>query len=197
MQRSIFSFLVIFFVLTTFPSFTYAQETTFDPICTSSQSYEECAVEKLNSGLLPASPSGELSNEEAKKRIEENATILEKIKGILSGFISFFIGAENIQTAYIPEVVSSPEASATPAPAGDINNTLAGPEGYYEATLPQELPEGMEKPEGTGVKIGTSIFDIFKKANQGEEYYCDGYIPEQICDDKGQCTKVPCPITGQ
>ncbi len=184
----LFLLLPIIFVLLLYPSDIYAQATDiqFEQICTDGQTKEGCAVQKLNHGLMPPEQAQEKSDPEID-------SWLGQIGQALNNFVqSFFAGADNLKEGYIP--------AATPAAGAEesLTNTLAGPEGYYGSTLPTEeqLPEGIDKPTGTGLKIGPISLPNFSEINQDEQFFEQSYFPGEICMADGTCEKV-CPITGQ
>lgn len=191
MKRYLFILFLSIFLLSTPLPVSLAQETSpepsFAPLCESGQSKEECAIEKLNQGMLP-----EVVAEETNDSVI--ASWLTSIGQTVSAVVSFFTGANNLQDSYLPNLDDVSES--TPSANTGLSNTLAGPEGYYGATLPQELPEGFSKPEGDGLQIGPVKLPIFSSINQEEKYYEHSYFPEEYCDQDGQCERI-CPITGQ
>lgn len=202
MRYSLFIFVVSVFLLSSF-SVAFAQETsspaTFVSPCQAGQSKEECAIENLNQGLLPP----EQASESADPEVSSWLTIIGQT---LSNALAFLTGANNLQDSYVaptpqPEVTNT-EQKPEEQKEGilqTIIKTLAGSEGYYGSTLPkaEELPAEFKKPEGEGLQIGPVKIDLLKAVNQEEKYFCNAYIPQEVCKADGSCEKIECPITGQ
>ena len=198
----LFTFLFIPF------SIAFAQETgtapTFAKLCETGDSKEECAIEKLNRGLLPPDQASDSADPEVNSWL---TSVGQVFSGAMAGILAFFSGADNLKDSYM----ASTEQQQTPTstePAKEeekegimqkIIKTLAGSEGYYGSTLPkeEELPAEFKKPEGEGLQIGPTKIELFKAVNAEEKYFCNGYIPQEICKADGSCERIECPITGQ
>jgi len=159
---------------------------SFDPICTEGQSMESCAIRKLNHGLLPEEQAQETTDAEVTSWLGQIGQALDKFVQ------SFFVGADNLKEGYRP----APSASVSAEQS--LKDTLAGPEGFYGATLPNpsEIPFPIEKPAGTGLKVGPITLPNFNEINADERFFEQSYVPEKICFADGSCETV-CPITGQ
>jgi hypothetical protein len=184
-------------------SVTFAQDSiaTFEKLCETGDSQEECAIEKLNHGLLPPEQASESADVEV-------SSWLTSIGQTLGNIVAFFTGANNLQNSYVASTEQQSPTSTSTEPAKEeekegiiqaIIKTLAGSEGYYGSTLPQEeeLPTEFKKPEGDGLQIGPTKIELFKAINAEEKYFCNGYIPQEICKSEGNCERIECPITGQ
>ena len=198
-MSKLLTLILLFLLLQTvflFPVFGQSptEEATFLPICESGQSDEECAIEKLNQGLLPE----EVATESADSTV---GSWISSIGQTAANIVAFFSGANNLQDSY---VYDTPKKATDEQPTKEsflqlLVNTLAGSEGYYGTTLPkaEELPKEFKKPEGTGLQIGTTSIELFKSVNAEEKYYCNSYLPQEVCREDGTCEKIECPITGQ
>jgi hypothetical protein len=125
----------------------------------------------------------------------ETTSWLTKIQQAVNDFVKqFFAGADNLKEGYLP----SPSPLSDDQAEQNLNNTLAGPEGYYGSTLPTEdtLPEGIEKPQGEPVKVGPVSIPFTAPINTDEKFYEQSYMPQEICSSDGTCETV-CPITGK
>ena len=163
-----------------------APDASFEPICVDGQSMESCAVRKLNQGLLTPEQAQETTDPEVVSWLGQIGQALDKFVQ------SFFVGADNLKEGYRP--AASPGVGAEQS----LEDTLAGPEGFYGATLPNpaEIPFPIEKPAGAGLKVGPVTLPKFNEINADERFFEQSYVPEQICYADGACEKV-CPITGQ
>lgn len=170
-------------------SVVHGQETgfeQFEQVCASGQSYEECAIKKLNHGLMPP--------EQATETIDEEVSgWLSTIGQALNGLLVFFTGADNLKDAYLPS--PTPNANAE----SSLNGLLAGPDGYYGTTLPQDeqLPEGVKKPAGDKLYIGPIPIPFTGPINQDEKFFEQSYFPDKICNENGSNCQAVCPVTAK
>jgi hypothetical protein len=200
MNRLLFAFLsfILFFSLTVTIVHAQAEEwEDFSRVCEEDDSVDQCAIQKLNYGMQP---------DQQIEQVKDDSVFswLTSIGQTLDELVAYFTGAENLKEAYIPDLEEEAQKNTGAAQDSDtkeentelLNNTLAGPEGYYGMTLPAELPDDYAKPAGKGIDINGQKIPLFSDIDAEGMFYEQSSFPEEFCDEKGNCTKV-CPVTGQ